>query len=137
MECPVCGSKVKEGDLICNTCGSKLDQNGQNDNINNNFNYNMNNQYNMQPVNNQMSNQNVNMHHEFVCPHCGIHIPDNRIHEFIRFSSNRYVNQSQPINNQSMYNNMNNNYSGNVNLNNMDNLSFNGTNQGNNATGGM
>ena len=105
MECIVCGSTVKNGDLICNTCGSPIVYGSRDREMNNYVNRN-NQMNNMQPMINQ-----TNVRHEFVCPHCGGVVPDNQIHQFIRCSN-------QPVNNfQSNPNisNMNKMYNPNIN----------------------
>ena len=89
-ECQVCGSKVRDGDTICRTCGSSLKSSMMNGSNNNQMNNNLNN--NMQPIMNPNYNHIV---HEFVCPNCGVRIPDNQIHQFVRCSANnQYMNQN-------------------------------------------
>lgn len=100
-ECQVCGSKVREGDTICRTCGSTL-----NNNVRPMMNPNFNNNMGGMPNNNMptMINPNFNnIVHEFVCPNCGVRIPDSQIHQFVRCSANnQYMNQNM---NNSPFNN--------------------------------
>ena len=90
MECSICGSKVKENDVICNICGSPINKpinnnvvnndigiNNQNNNMNNNMINNMNTSY-VVPNNNYNNNC-----YNFICPHCGIRIPENQLYRYI------------------------------------------------------
>ena len=108
MECSMCGSKINPSDRICNICGSPINQMNTNSNMNNNLN-------NMNGINNNMNNNmNSNLNtqqnnystraicYDFICPHCGVKIPENQLYQFIH--------RPQPLQNNSMndrFNNMN------------------------------
>ena len=87
MECKMCGSVINPGDTICRTCGSSvLNQNMINNNQNNNM--------------GRMVNNNIKPN-DFVCPHCGMRIPENQLYQFIQRTEPIPMNTNQFLNNNS------------------------------------
>ena len=90
MECKMCGSVINPGDTICRTCGSSvLNQNMINNNQNNNI---------RRMVNNNINPNNIKPN-DFVCPHCGIRIPENQLYQFIQRTEPIPTNTIQFLNN--------------------------------------